>query len=292
MIAEPLCLQRPRGVRSEWASTIILRALAAVMVMVATTGTADATLTRLMVAIATLLVTAEDQLGPGTETATVIGIVTRPPILGSRLGRRRPRMAGTTDSTIVITVIEAPDGALPWPDLMSTPTSRATGQEPETTGRPGTIDHPGTTAFPEIIAHPETIVDEGTITTTDAVTGIGTVPIESGTTMIEVAPAGQGAGVALPAIAKCIADRTTAIGVAPAGQGAKAALTVIATKMTDRAAVVGNTEIGHHLKQRPNSSIMPISKIPPGQTTSSQRVQLIPKPFGQGTVAAQDNGVH
>lgn len=73
------------------------------------------------------------------------------------------------------------------------------------------------TALPEITARPETTVDAGTIMTIDGRTGIETVLIESGTTMIEVALAGQGVEVALPATATCIADRTVGISKAEAG---------------------------------------------------------------------------
>lgn len=88
------------------------------------------------------------------------------------------------------------------------------------------------TALPEITARREMIADEGTITTTGGGTGIETVPIESGTTMIEVAPAGRGAGVARPVIATCIAVRTTVIEFAPAGQGAGVATPPISTCIT------------------------------------------------------------
>ena len=91
------------------------------------------------------------------------------------------------------------------------------------------------TALPEITAHPETIDDEGMTTTTDGRTGTETVLIESGTTMIEVAPVGQEAGVALPAIATCIADRTAAIGNSDAGHDARTATAPTATAPTANA---------------------------------------------------------
>lgn len=126
-IAGLLCLQHLRGGRLEWAPTIILRVLAVVMAMVATTGTVDAIPTRLMVVIATPQATAEDPLGLGTEIVTAIGIVTRLPILGCRLGHPLLRMAGTTGPAIVIIAIAAPDAARPWPGPTSTRTFRATG---------------------------------------------------------------------------------------------------------------------------------------------------------------------
>ena len=126
-IAEPLCLQHLRGARLEWGSTITPRVLAAVMVMVATTGTVDDTPTRLMVAIATLQAIAEDRLGLGTETETAIGIATRPLIRGCRPDHRPLRMAGTTGLTSGIIVIGALGVALPSPDPTSTPIFRATG---------------------------------------------------------------------------------------------------------------------------------------------------------------------